>query len=351
LTLSQDYANAIAIGAQSKAQAKYTTAVGGFSQATKQDASAFGQQAYAWGEESTATGTMSQAWGRFSTVDGAYAHAEADNSSAFGGYAYATKAQATALGTSSQATENNSTAVGAFSKASSNGGVAVGAFSNANRNAGTAAYLTNEKSTLGAVSVGDNTKGYTRQITGVAGGSEDTDAVNVAQLKQVYAVANQNIGDISNTVTNIDNRVNDLGNKVDNLDNRMDRVGASAAALAALHPLDFDPDAKWDFAAGYGNYKGANAAAIGAFYRPNEDTMFSVGGSFSGGENMVNAGLSLKIGQGNHVSTSRVAMAKKIVDQDKRIQALTDQVAQLTAHLNAFMEKDCRMRQSFVISG
>ncbi|MCI1248561.1 MAG: hemagglutinin, partial [Megasphaera sp.] len=68
-------------------------------------------------------------------------------------------------------------------------------------------------------------------------------------MKQVYAVANQNIGDISNTVTNIDNRVNDLGNKVDNLDNRMDRVGASAAALAALHPLDFDPDAKWDFAA------------------------------------------------------------------------------------------------------
>jgi hypothetical protein len=120
----------------------------------------------------------------------------------------------------------------------------------------------------------------------------------------------------SDTVMNIDN-------KVDNLDNRMDRVGASAAALAALHPLDFDPDAKWDFAAGYGNYKGANAAAIGAFYRPNEDTMFSVGGSFSGGENMVNAGLSLKIGQGNHVSTSRVAMAKKIVDQDKRIQALT----------------------------
>ena len=82
--------------------------------------------------------------------------------------------------------------------------------------------------------------------------------------------------------------------------------------MAALHPLDFDPDDKWDFAAGYGNYRGANAAAIGAYYRPNEDTMFSVGGSFGGGENMVNAGVSIKLGQGNHVSTSRVAMAKEM---------------------------------------
>ena len=94
----------------------------------------------------------------------------------------------------------------------------------------------------------------------------------------------------------------------------MNRVGAGAAALAALHPLDFDPDDKWDIAAGYGNYKDAHAASIGAFYRPNEDTLFSVGGSFGGGENMLNAGVSMKIGQGNHVSTSRVAMAKEIKD-------------------------------------
>ena len=94
----------------------------------------------------------------------------------------------------------------------------------------------------------------------------------------------------------------------------MDRVGAGAAALAALHPLDFDPDDKWDVAAGYGNYKDAHAVAVGAFYRPNEDTMFSVGGSFGGGENMVNAGVSVKLGQGNHVSTSKVAMAKEIVE-------------------------------------
>ena len=115
---------------------------------------------------------------------------------------------------------------------------------------------------------------------------------------------------VGKNTTNITN----LGNTINNLDNRISKVGAGAAALAALHPLDFDPDDKWDIAAGYGNYKDAHAVAVGAFYRPNEDLMFSVGGSFGGGENMVNAGVSLKLGQGNHVSTSKVAMAKEIVD-------------------------------------
>ena len=105
-----------------------------------------------------------------------------------------------------------------------------------------------------------------------------------------------------------------ITNKVDKLGTRVNKVGAGAAALAALHPLDFDPDDKWDIAAGYGNYKDAHAVAVGAFYRPNEDLMFSVGGSFGAGENMVNAGVSVKLGQGNHVSTSKVAMAKEIVD-------------------------------------
>ena len=86
--------------------------------------------------------------------------------------------------------------------------------------------------------------------------------------------------------------------------------------------MDFDPDDKWDFAAGYGNYNGENAAAVGAYYRPNEDTMFSVGGSFGNGENMVNAGISLKLGQGNHVSTSKVAMAKEIKDLRKEMEGL-----------------------------
>ena len=106
----------------------------------------------------------------------------------------------------------------------------------------------------------------------------------------------------------------------------MDRVGAGAAALAALHPLDFDPDDKWDVAAGYGNYKDAHAIAVGAFYRPNEDTMFSVGGSFGGGENMVNAGVSVKLGQGNHVSTSRVALAKEVEDLKAIVKAQSAEI-------------------------
>ena len=140
----------------------------------------------------------------------------------------------------------------------------------------------------GNVNMGGN------QIHNVAPGQAPGDAVNVSQLWQR------------------DQAINGLSGSVNKLGNRINRVGAGAAALAALHPLDFDPDDKWDFAAGYGNYRGANAAAVGAYYRPNEDTMFSVGGSFGGGENMVNAGVSIKLGQGNHVSTSRVAMAKEM---------------------------------------
>lgn len=155
-------------------------------------------------------------------------------------------------------------------------------------------------------------------ITQVAPGEiseTSTEAVNGSQL---YAT-NQMVQENRQNITQ-------LGNSLNKLDNRINRVGAGAAALAALHPLDFDPDDKWDFAAGYGNYRGANAAAVGLYYRPNEDTMFSVGGSFGGGENMINAGVSLKIGRGNHVSNSRVAMAKEI--RDLR-QALAEQAAEI----------------------
>ena len=129
-----------------------------------------------------------------------------------------------------------------------------------------------------------------------------------------------------------------LSNSVNKLDNRIDRVGAGAAALAALHPLDFDPDAKWDFAAGYGNYRGANAVAVGAYYRPNEDVMFSVGGSMGGGENMVNAGVSLKIGAvSSNVTTSRTAMAKEIKSMRDIVAKQDAQIQKLTAMVNALV--------------
>lgn len=149
--------------------------------------------------------------------------------------------------------------------------------------------------------------GGNQTITGVAAGdisATSTDAVNGSQL----FATNQQVAQNAQSISKLGNRIN--------------KVGAGAAALAALHPLDFDPDDKWDIAAGYGNYNGENAAAIGAYYRPNEDTMFSVGGSFGNGENMVNAGVSLKLGQGNHVSTSKVAMAKEIKDLRKEMEGL-----------------------------
>ena len=154
------------------------------------------------------------------------------------------------------------------------------------------------------------------KVSGVAAGeisSTSKDAVNGSQL----FATNQQVAQNAQSINKLGNRIN--------------KVGAGAAALAALHPLDFDPDDKWDFAAGYGNYNGENAAAIGAYYRPNEDTMFSVGGSFGNGENMVNAGVSLKLGQGNHVSTSKVAMAKEIKDLRKELEGLKSALLDVNA--------------------
>lgn len=150
----------------------------------------------------------------------------------------------------------------------------------------------------------------------VAEGSKE--AVNGGQLYRTNQAVEKNAGDIRN-----------LGSSVNKLGSRLNRVGAGAAALAALHPQDFDPDDKWDFTAGYGNYKDAHAAAIGAFYRPSEDTLISVGGSFGGGENMVNAGVTFKLGQHNHVTRSKVAMAKEIIDLRATVEMLKNQNAQI----------------------
>ncbi|MCI6406600.1 S-layer homology domain-containing protein, partial [Veillonella caviae] len=153
---------------------------------------------------------------------------------------------------------------------------------------------------------GDSIDMAGNKITNLAPGEAGTDAVNVNQLRGSF-------------------------NK---LDNKINHAGANAAALAALHPLDFDPDEKLDFAIGYGNYSGTSATAIGAYYRPNEDTMFSVGATLGGGENMFNAGLSFKVGQANHVSTSRVAMAKEMKDMRATMAAQDAKIAELTNLVN-----------------
>ena len=161
------------------------------------------------------------------------------------------------------------------------------------------------------------------KVTQVADGNIDKDskdAVNGGQLYATNQLVKENASNISV-----------LGNSINKLDNRVDKVGAGAAALAALQPLGFDPEDKWDFAAGYGNYSGASAVALGAYYRPNEDTMFSVGGSFGNGENMVNAGVSLKLGQSNHTPASKAAMEKKISALSQEVEELKAAIADLRA--------------------
>ena len=184
--------------------------------------------------------------------------------------------------------------------------------------------------TVDSVKVGDNTyvskdglNANNQTITNVKDGKIEEgskDAVNGGQLYATNQLVKENASNISL-----------LGNSINKLDNRVDKVGAGAAALAALHPLDFAPEDKWDFAAGYGNYSGASAVALGAYYRPNEDTMFSVGGSFGNGENMVNAGISLKLGQSNHAPASKAAMEKKISALSQEVEELKAAIADLRA--------------------
>lgn len=296
---------------------------------------------------------------------------------------------------------NNAVAVGHNTNVTVEDGVALGSESKATVAAGSVGYdpstkaqSTNTdstwKATKSAVSVGDADKNITRQITSVAAGTKDTDAVNVAQLKKLQNQVNANgsttvsagkhinvttttngttkdykvslsdditnqitnnttninniQGDVTNIkknvtniqgdITNIKQDVTNMGRNVARLDKKVNKSVAGAAALAALHPLDFDPDAKWDFAAGYGHYHDGNAAALGAFYRPNEDLQFSVGSTVGNGETVVNAGMSVKVGAHSNVSRSRVAIGKEVLELKKTVAVQNAQIQKLTALLN-----------------
>lgn len=159
---------------------------------------------------------------------------------------------------------------------------------------GNYSQITTKGAKLGKVTVAEDGK-----ISGVAAGAVTADSTDAVNGSQLYATNQE--------VANNTNRINKLGSRVN-------KVGAGAAALAALHPMDFDPDDKLTFSAGYGNYAGENAAAIGAYYRPDEKVMFSVAGTVGNGENMVNAGVSFALDRTNHVSNSRTALAREVID-------------------------------------
>ena len=240
------------------------------------------------------------------------------------------------FGHQNEITANNAVAIGSGAGVSAEGGVALGAGSVASTAAGALGYGADGKTdatwqaTKGAVSVGGN--GVTRQITNVAAGTEDTDAVNVAQLKNT----NQRIDGVENQVVSNTNRINQLGSRVN-------KVGAGAAALAALHPMDFDPDDKLTFSAGYGNYGGENAAAIGAYYRPDEKVMFSVGGTVGNGENMVNAGVSFALDRTNHVSNSRTALAREVIDLRGQLAVMGAKMAKMEKALGMLDETKTKL--------
>ena len=199
-----------------------------------------------------------------------------------------------------------------------------------------------------------------KKITNVADGiisKGSKDAINGGQLYNETRVAKdgnfvkqsntagENLSALDNQVTANTESIYHMNGRISDLDNRVNKVGAGAAALAALHPLDFDPDDKWDFAVGYGNYRNANSVALGAFYRPNEDTMFSLGTNFGNGENMFNAGLSFKIGQGGSgITTSKTAMAKKIESLENTV----DQQDKKIAELEALVKEQGEMIRQYV---
>lgn len=185
----------------------------------------------------------------------------------------------------------------------------------------------------------DGLNANNNKITNVVDGTvekDSKDAINGGQLHQAKADINNRIDGVENQVISNSNRINQLGNRVN-------KVGAGAAALAALHPMDFDPDDKLTFSAGYGNYGGENAAAIGAYYRPDEKVMFSVGGTVGNGENMVNAGVSFALDRTNHVSNSRTALAREVIDLRGQLAVMGAKMAKMEKALGMLDETKTKL--------
>ena len=177
--------------------------------------------------------------------------------------------------------------------------------------------------------INKNAGNIANNTTNIAKNTED-----IKNIKGNVTNIQNDVADIQNNITNINNNMNSFKGDLSKMDKRIDKSVAGAAALAALHPLDFDPDAKWDFAAGYGHYRSGDAAAIGAFYRPNEDVQLSIGSTVGSDETVFNAGLSVKVGAHSNVSRSRVAIGKEVLALKKTVAEQNAQIQKLTALLN-----------------
>ena len=317
----------VAIGHEAQADKTWGIAIGTRATASDVRSLALGHQAKSTGYKANAIGADATANGNHANAIGSSATATGDHAQAFGAGAQATGVRTNVFGSDAAATADYSIAIGNKANASTANSIALGA----NSTTRSATSVTNATvaghtfggfagtSPVGSVSVGK--AGQERQIHNVAAGkisADSTDAVNGSQL---YSVANDLQTQINNsTPGHINNNITNLNNRVGNVEKRVNKVGAGSAALAALHPLDFNPDDKWTIAAGYGHYHNANSAALGAFYRPNEDTMFSVGGTVGTGESQLNAGVSIRLGKRSPESRSRVAMGREIAELNARLQ-------------------------------
>ena len=317
----------IAIGHEAQADKTWGIAIGTRATASDVRSLALGHQAKSAGYKANAIGADATANGNHANAIGSSATATGDHAQAFGAGAQATGVRTNVFGSDAAATADYSIAIGNKANASTANSIALGANSTT-RSATNVTSATVARHTyggfagtspVGSVSVGK--AGEERQIHNVAAGkisADSTDAVNGSQL---YSVANDLQTQINNSTPGaINNNINNLNNRVGNVEKRVNKVGAGSAALAALHPLDFNPDDKWTIAAGYGHYHNANSAALGAFYRPNEDTMFSVGGTVGTGETQLNAGVSIRLGKRSPESRSRVAMGREIAELNARLQ-------------------------------
>lgn len=331
---------ATAVGNGSNASNNGSTALGHGANATGLYATAAGEEAAASGAASQAAGYEAKAAGDFANALGAYAEASGYSSQALGPVARADGDHSTAIGVYSNASGNYSMALGAGAAAANDHSVALGYDSSTSDAVDVSSAVVNGHTfgnfagshSNGVVSVGNAAYGETRQIQNVSAGRispDSTDAVNGSQL---YAVA-----------SSINGNTDALSHRISDLDNKINRVGAGAAALAALHPGEFDRDAKWSVSAGYGNYVNASAAAVGAFYRPNADTLFSFATTVGNNENMFSAGVSLRLGHGSpYSSMNRSELIHRIQDQDSRISSLEKQIQdqnERMARLEALVEK------------
>lgn len=327
-----------ALGCNSAATGEYSTALGYSANAANYSSTAVGSNSEASGWASTSMGYGSKASGTGAIALGYAVKAEAEGSIAigfdnrYGGPARSSADHSIALGGGANASLKNSAAIGTGSATSYD---FTKAQTSMTLDGNTYNFAGNPTEGNGIISVGNSNTQLQRVITNVAPGrisSDSTDAINGSQL---YGT-NQALEALDHQVAlNVDSIVS-LQSDVHSLGHRVNKVGAGAAALAGLHPLDFDPDDKWDFAASVGSYRNAHAMALGAFYRPNEGTLFSLGGSFGNGENMWNAGVSLKLGRGSgDTSYSKTVMAREIVFLQDRVRAQDEKISSYETRLAA----------------